>query len=368
MFPKNLLVLLLILTACAVILLFYLNKRSDNEFELQEPTLLRIQNRPFNDLPQKLLDIPFTYILNNKNMCNDNDMNEILAVFIITSYFGNVETRSAMRRSFSGGDLKKYNMRRVFLLGEAPKDKYTTQKSVTNEFDRFKDIIQGNFSEAYRNLTYKHVMGLKWVSTYCWNAKYIIKMDDDIVINMYNLKSILHYLDKLQKDFIAGYILRDLKPIREPANKWYVTKEEYSPNYYPSFVSGWFYVTKPQTARKIVTLSNYEKYFWIDDVFVTGILTKKLKIMQYDISKHFTANSEFLQCCIQDFDKNLDCDINIGPNGGDNNMFFEFNSKVKKCFEGQCTKRLRLLNETCVAKRKINLGKGDVIIRDFKLI
>ena len=40
------------------------------------------------------------------------------------------------------------------------------------------------FQDIYYNLTLKTVMGLKWTSIYCNQAKYIMKTDDDIFVNV----------------------------------------------------------------------------------------------------------------------------------------------------------------------------------------
>ncbi len=49
-------------------------------------------------------------------------------------------------------------------------------KAIQEEHQLYGDIVQGSFLESYRNLTLKAVMGLKWVTTYCSNAKYVIKV------------------------------------------------------------------------------------------------------------------------------------------------------------------------------------------------
>ncbi|XP_076273859.1 beta-1,3-galactosyltransferase 5-like [Rhynchophorus ferrugineus] len=337
----------IIIVIVIYVLLMYL---SVHEFVAGVKKPVEINLNPLlNSSSQKLLNIPFRYVLNNELLCA-NTNGDILAVIIVTSYLANVETRNSMRRAFSAADLMSFRVRRVFLLGVAPTDKYIKQSAIESESQTFGDIVQGNFTEAYRNLTYKHIMGLKWATRFCSNSKYIIKMDDDIVVNMYKLEQILKPLTKISnKKFIAGYVLRNMLPIRDPDNKWFVTKEEFSFNHYPSFVSGWFYITNYVSAKNIVLQSNHEKYFWIDDLFITGIIASKLKVMLYDISQHFTPNSEFLQCCLQDFDKNIICDISVGPNGGN------------------CMKRVKLINETCVAERKFNLGRGIGQIRSFKL-
>lgn len=137
----------------------------------------------FKYIPSRnLFDISnFTYIIKPlDNYCN----NYPLVIFIITSFYRNIETRSAIRRAYYIKKLAHFNFKKVFLLGIGPDNKYVNVKAIQNEASRFGDIVQGNFIEAYRNLTYKHVMGLKWISENCSSAKYVIKMDDDIVINL----------------------------------------------------------------------------------------------------------------------------------------------------------------------------------------
>lgn len=363
-------VLILIILFIIVLLILF---SVTNTFNQDQPILVEsefienTQDSTTKPVIHKLFNLDLHYILENRKLC-ENDLS-ITALIIVTSYFGNVETRSAMRRAHSREDLKDMNMRRIFLLGESPEDKYTSQKSVEDEFRRFGDIVQGSFIEAYRNLTYKHAMGLKWATENCPNAKFVIKMDDDTVVNVDALPTVLQsFKISENKDFIAGYILRGMVPIREPANKWYVTHEEYEATNYPTFVSGWFYITTPKTCDRLFMLTHRTKYFWIDDTYITGILAQKLRIKHFSINKYFTVHSEYLDCCINDVrTKNLDCDILVGPNGGNNNLFYEFNAAMNICNLKLCEQRQIPLNETCVAEKKINLGKGDPIIEKYRL-
>ncbi|XP_014204735.1 lactosylceramide 1,3-N-acetyl-beta-D-glucosaminyltransferase A-like [Copidosoma floridanum] len=54
-----------------------------------------------------------------------------------------------------------------------------------------KDLIQGSFLDDYKNITYKHVMALKWVTYHCSNAKYVLKLDDDVFVYVPALISFL---------------------------------------------------------------------------------------------------------------------------------------------------------------------------------
>lgn len=349
------------------ILFLFSLKRPKSNPDLIELELESLPTTNFNPLrfpnatQTKLFNLTLKYIL-TPTPCPKP---ETLAVIIVTSHLNNVETRSAMRRAFPGEKLSNLGLKRVFLLGESPAI-YITQSAIVDESRRFGDILQGNFKEAYRNLTYKHLMGLKWVSENCQSTKYVIKMDDDIVINVGKTVKLLQNLT-LPGNTIAGYVLRDLTPKRDPANKWYVTQEEYKYGKYPTFVSGWFYVTRVNVAARLVELSRYFRYFWIDDVFITGILAANLKMKLIDLRRYFIVFPEFLQCCINDVRKNLDCDILVGPNGGDNNLFLEFNKAMQVCEGGKCGVRVKPINQTCVAERKINLPRGNGVIENYNL-
>ena len=79
--------------------------------------------------------------------------------------------------------------------------------AIQYENEIYHDIIQEDFLDSYKNLTYKGIMALKWVSTFCSNTKYILKVDDDIVVNTFTLLNHLKYLDKHQVDARKGTIL-----------------------------------------------------------------------------------------------------------------------------------------------------------------
>ncbi|MCA9460432.1 MAG: hypothetical protein KC550_07845, partial [Nanoarchaeota archaeon] len=64
------------------------------------------------------------------------------------------------------------------------------------ENELYADIVQEDFQDAYKNLTYKGIMALKWIKEYCPNAKYILKVDDDIISNIFILLRHLHSLER----------------------------------------------------------------------------------------------------------------------------------------------------------------------------
>ena len=69
--------------------------------------------------------------------------------------------------------------------------------SLDSENDRHHDLLQGSFKDTYRNLTYKHVMILKWALYYCPGVRYVLKSDDHILVNtpvlLRTLAQVVHY-------------------------------------------------------------------------------------------------------------------------------------------------------------------------------
>lgn len=213
-------------------------------------------------------------------------------------------------------------------------------------------------------------------------------MDDDIVVDFYHL---IEYLlvqnertSNKNSDFLAGYIFRNVVPIRKPQNKWYVSEDEFSDKVYPDYLSGWMYVTIPQTARTLVSIASETSIpiFWIDDTWITGILRAKKRIPIDDSLNHlFSANSEFLDCCITDMEKHkYKCPFIAGPNGGDHALIKKYLEVVNKyCLaessdlkQNSCTARdtnKPTLMETCVGadKHLLKESHGAAVISAIRL-
>ena len=118
---------------------------------------------------------------NHFNYNNNNDMqnhfHENRLVILVVSNAKNYDIREAQRKAFNQTFLENIGMKRVFLLFKPNnndddeeddndiKDRH--QERIEEEQKRNFDIIQGDMEEGYRNLAYKHLMGLRWVAEQC---------------------------------------------------------------------------------------------------------------------------------------------------------------------------------------------------------
>ncbi|EDW82693.1 uncharacterized protein Dwil_GK10121 [Drosophila willistoni] len=303
----------------------------------------------------------FAYLLPS-NVCRSADK-ELLAVLIVTSYGGHDSLRAAHRQAIPQSKLAEMGLQRIFLLAALPKrERFLTQAQLVSEQTRFGDLLQGNFIEDYRNLSYKHVMGLRWAATECERrAKFIIKLDDDIIYDVFHLRRYLESLEVSQptlatsNTLLAGYVLDAKPPIRLRANKWFVTRQEYPHALYPAYLSGWLYITNVPTAARLVAEAERLPIFWIDDTWLTGVVRQQLGIPLKRHNDWFSPNSENLDCCVRDLKMhNFECEYSVGPNGADAKLLIEFLHNVEKCYFDECIKRPpgKSLKQTCVAAVK----------------
>ena len=194
----------------------------------------------------------FEFLLNS-DACETRHIDLLV---IVTSHPGHVALRNAFRRALPMEALRTFNISRVFLLAQINPSQtgyhQVDQTIIEEEHLNFNDIVQGDFIESYHNLSYKHIMGLKYSIHYCPQAQLILKMDDDIVVDLFQLLDLVRNksLTGLQ---IAGAMLtsNERNPVRERASKWYVSRDDYAPSKYPPFVIQLIY---------LITIFQFERF------------------------------------------------------------------------------------------------------------
>ncbi|KAJ8707482.1 hypothetical protein PYW08_010734 [Mythimna loreyi] len=223
----------------------------------------------------QLIDIQnFTFKM-NPQPCKDYTA-DLLLVIIISSSLSNQENRMVIRNTWGQNtDSTKV----VFLIGET--ENVTLAQNITNESFLYKDIVQGNFVDSYRNMTYKHVMGLKWVVHHCPTAKYILKTDDDILVNT---RAMTRFLTRELspwgvKDLIACQLCLITK-VHRTKSKWIVTFEEYPFSFYPPFCEGWAVLYSQDVVPRLLKAAQTLPFFWVDDVHITGIIAAQIGVQR----------------------------------------------------------------------------------------
>lgn len=216
---------------------------------------------------------PFSYIIEEPDLC----AGDVFMLNYVQSSSEHFERRALIRETW--GSLRYANaepVKLLFVIG-IPKSK-EIQMRLEDESDHYRDIVQADFFDTYRNLTLKHIVALHWIDTFCSQAKFISKTDDDTFIDIFTLaeysKEFLNEDDK----FILGQIFSNETPIRRNGFKWTVSKDMYQPDKYPPFIKGFAYVMSQAAIKPLLLCSFYQKFLFIDDVFITGLVALKAKV------------------------------------------------------------------------------------------
>lgn len=232
-----------LITFCCILLLYnYFFKTENLIVSLKDPkfSVLSPHNTAailkVDDKYEQLIDIKDFYFKINPNPCKDYPAG-LLLVIVVASNPIQHENRMTIRITWGKAD---DSTKLVFLIGETAN--VTLGRQLQLESIMFGDIVQGNFIDSYRNMTYKHVMGLKWIAHHCPTAKYILKSDDDVFVNLNALRQFLarELSPWGAKGLIGCPVVKHALVERSKRSKWMVPTEEYQFQYYPCYCAGLF--------------------------------------------------------------------------------------------------------------------------------
>jgi len=58
------------------------------------------------------------------------------------------------------------------------------------------------------------------------------------------------------------------------------------------------YISTPSVASKLISALGTD-FFWLEDVFITGVGAERAKVPLVDFSEHFSFKTEELRCCLR---------------------------------------------------------------------
>lgn len=247
-----------------------------------DSTVSSLSTTQLNTLPkndhEKLIDLEnFEYRMNPKT-CKDLVKPPVVVV-LIHSAPDNFHKRQTIRETWG-----KYDSRSLllFLLGNVNSSTLQHKLNLENQINA--DMVQGNFHDSYRNITYKHVMAFKWFVYECPKAHFLLKTDDDVFVNLPLLFRILENASlplhqQLQRNrLIYCHMIERAKVKRSYRSKWRVTYSEYSGRYFPKSCPGFSILYSADSVLPLYLEAQKLPYFWIDDVHITGTVASNLNM------------------------------------------------------------------------------------------
>ena len=243
----------------------------------------------------------FQYILNNQTLCRSTQ--NLTYLIIVHSAPGNRQRRLGFRQTWAQPDLfSQFPSRLAFFLARFKDSGRVKQAEIRDESEQYGDIIQADFMDSYKNLTYKAMLSMKWISDYCQNVKYIFKSDDDVYVNMPLLLRRLTTEFSNRHRFIMGLIwtypsLHVQRP-GKLCQRW-CTPYDVLPGmvHYPTFAAGAFYIMSRDLAPEIFNMSTRTPFYWVDDAYMTGIVAKRIRNLTHiSITRSYKFNqNKFLR-------------------------------------------------------------------------
>ena len=236
---------------------------------------------------------PYRYIINPIDFCKGERLLFIVYVHSAPDY---VQRRNFIRRTWGDNKLHNGVFKVLFVLGKSYRN---IQQALQAEADDYGDILQEDFLDSYHNLTIKGIAALKWIDRYCNEAKFVLKSDDDTFVNTFNyiayINRVTRYFDQYQTNTIFCAVWHRMTVLRR--GKWKVNYEDYSGKSYPSYCSGCAFTMTMDVARAIHKVSYHVAPFWVDDVYVSGLLPQRIgnvthKSLGYTYQMNSTALTE----------------------------------------------------------------------------
>ncbi|XP_076816275.1 uncharacterized protein LOC143462117 [Clavelina lepadiformis] len=230
----------------------------------------------------KFLKEPMFYSNNDKSSCLLGKNISWSMIIFIKSAASYGRRREWIRKTWGSiGHLDGATFQIVFVIGQA---KATTQALLDEEYDRYGDILQVDVSDAYQDVGFKTLSGMRWTSDKLPHQYFYSSGDDDMMIDLVKLmeavdKNIAKISEEKWPEFpiICTYETRESShPIRDKQHKNFISLQDYSEPNWPKFCLGGFYTTSVRVIRQLWEASLTSKRINTDDVFITGILRQKI--------------------------------------------------------------------------------------------
>ena len=275
------------------------NENPDGAVDIEEASIVS-KDPPISLSQHQIKPSLYESYVIRPEVCRNRTVTLAVCVVIKRS---NTEGRKTIRETWgSPGTSRTGPVVLMFFLGSAKSDEDPkVQEQIFLESKTNADIIQGGYIDDYHNLTLKSLQIIHWYSVYCKRAKYILKADDDMYVNLALLVNNLDLKsqDLKNKPFILGRVIDHAMPIRNTSDKWYTSWEEYPDVYFPRYENGGCgYAMTGSAAWSIRQAARHVTFLKMEDVYITGSCAKRANIsVEHDrkfSKKHLNQHPKYM--------------------------------------------------------------------------
>ncbi|XP_048246136.1 beta-1,3-galactosyltransferase 5-like [Haliotis rufescens] len=200
--------------------------------------------------------------------CNSDQPFLIVLVLSMTK---NWKLRKAVRETWgsvnrtntwAGKPLRK-PVRVIFVIGMSKND-----DALLHESDVYGDIVHVSVQESYFNLTYKVLMGIRWVYQFCREVEFVAKVDED------TFPDVPVFLDILTSGNMTNTIMGPFFTFSkvQRTGKYAVSEASYPAPQFPPHCKGNFYLMPADLAFRILKTAQHLPYDNMEDAHLTGVV------------------------------------------------------------------------------------------------
>ncbi|XP_036369223.1 lactosylceramide 1,3-N-acetyl-beta-D-glucosaminyltransferase-like isoform X2 [Octopus sinensis] len=200
----------------------------------------------------------------------------IVFLFAVKSYPENYELRKAVRETWGTYINPSSKSKILFYMGLSSRPEVNIK--VAEESNHYEDIFQAQFIDSFERQSLCTLTAFKHILVTYAQIRFLFKIEDSTFINIPHLIRVLKSNEYLLRNFIMGRIINNTQPQRDKKSPWYVSKDVYSPDFYPNYAQGFAYLFSGNLIQHFVQESFKVPLLGIEDIFVTGILARNLNV------------------------------------------------------------------------------------------
>ncbi len=88
--------------------------------------------------------------------------------------------------------------------------------------------------------------------------------------------------------------------MRDEKSKWFISKSDYESDYFSQYCSGSAYIISGDLIYPMYQNSFQTRFFWVDDFYITGLLTKNLNVTYHNMGSLYVLRGTDLQAQLVD--------------------------------------------------------------------
>lgn len=159
----------------------------------------------------------------------------------------------------------------LFFISQS-NDKSINDKLLEEE-RTYQDIARLDFIDSFKNQSLRSLRIFQWIVDKGIRVQFLLRADVKAFVNIPKMVDLVKGISA--KRYMLGQVTEKTVPERDKKSAWYVSTDEYVEKEYPRYLQSYSYLMTGNLIETLLETDRLEKRFWIEDVYITGILAKK---------------------------------------------------------------------------------------------